>query len=262
MFSLFTGKISGVLSLAFQGISKAVGLMIETVSNVIDSVVDTVGLITNPIAEQLTHLPVVGGTVEAVLDIQSNVMGNLSDGLGAIAHDLSQGDLVGGVTTTLNGLTSTLGQAITDTAGIVEQVTGLTSPITDLISDLPGLGGILNAANQITSNLIGFVEETGQYVGSIHPTELVSGLLSDPTGSVGSVVQDVSTTLENLLDDLAPVTDLASEVPVLGDVVNHVGQTAHSMNQGIYDLGTQISQIDLLNPLNPLNPLNQSQSYV
>ncbi len=250
MFGLFTGKISGVLSLVFQGISKAVGSIIETVSNVIDTVVETVGTLTNPITEQLTQLPVVGDTVD------TNVLGTLTDGLDAIANNLSQGDLLGGVNTALSGLTSTVGKTITDTAGVVEQVANLTSPVTGLISGLSGLGDVLGAANQTTSNLIGFVEETGQYVGSINPTELVSSLLSDPTGSIGGVVQDVSTTLENLLNDLVPVTDLVSELPVIGDVLSQVGQTAHNINQGIYDLGTQISQINLL------NPLNQSQSYV
>ncbi len=256
MFSLFTGKISGVLSLAFQGISKAVGLVVETVSNVIDGVVETLGAITNPITEQLTQLPVVGDTVDAVLDLKSNILNNLGNGLDAIASDLSQGDLLGGVTTALNGVTSTVGQTMTDTADVLQQVSGLASPITGLISDLPGLEGILNAANQTTSNLIGFVAETGQYVGSINPTELVSGLLSDPTASLGGVVQDASGTLENLLNDLVPVTDVVSELPVLGDVVSQVGQTVQGINQGIYDLGTQISQIDLL------NPLNQNQPYV
>ena len=242
MFGLFTGKISGVLSLVFQGISKAVGSIIETVSNVIDTVVETVGTLTNPITEQLTQLPVVGDTVDTVLDLKSNVLGNLTDGLDAIANNLSQGDLLGGVNTALSGLTSTVGKTIIDTAGVVEQVANLTSPVTGLISGLSGLGDVLGAANQTTSNLIGFVEETGQYVGSINPTELVSSLLSDPTGSIGGVVQDVSTTLENLLNDLVPVTDLVSELPVIGDVLSQVGQTAHNINQGIYDLGTQISQ--------------------
>lgn len=255
MFSLFTGKISSVLSLAFQGLSKLVGWVIETASDVIDTVVETVGSITTPLTEQLTQLPVVGGTVEAVLDLQSNLVGQLSDGLDAIAHDLSQGDLLGGVSTALNGLTSTAGQAIEHTAGVVEQLVALSSPITGLISDLPGLGDVLDAADQTTSYLIGFVEEIGQYVGSINPTELVSGLLSDPAGSVGGVVQDASATLENLLNDLVPVTDWASELPVVGDVVTQVGETANTINQAIYDVGTQISQIDLL------SPFNQSQTY-
>lgn len=190
------------------------------------------------------------------MDLKSNVLGKLTDGLDAIANNLSQGDFLGGLSTALSGLTSTVGQTITDTADVVEQVANLTSPVTGLISDLPGLGGILNVANQTTSNLIGFVAETGQYVGSINPTELVSGLLSDPTGSIGGVVQDASGTLENLLNDLVPVTNLVSELPVIGDVLSQIGQTAHNINQSIYDLGTQISQIDLL------NPLNQSQPYV
>ena len=37
MFSLFTGKISGVFSLTLQGISKALGFVIETVTNVVDT---------------------------------------------------------------------------------------------------------------------------------------------------------------------------------------------------------------------------------
>lgn len=72
MFGLFTGKISGVLSLVFQGISKAVGLIIETVSNVIDTVVETVSTLATPITEQLTQLPVVG--VQPMLCWISNQM--------------------------------------------------------------------------------------------------------------------------------------------------------------------------------------------
>lgn len=40
MLNLFTGKISGVLSLTLQGISKAIGLVLNTVLDTVDSVLE------------------------------------------------------------------------------------------------------------------------------------------------------------------------------------------------------------------------------
>ena len=93
MFSLFTGKISSVFSLAFQGISKALGFVLETVTTVVDTVVETVGAITSPVTEALTNLPLVGDTIQSVVDLESNLLGNVSHGLHAVADQLSQGDL-------------------------------------------------------------------------------------------------------------------------------------------------------------------------
>ena len=248
MFSLFTGKISGVFSLALQGISKALGFVIETVTSVVDTVVETVGTLTSPLTDTLTSLPLVGGTVESVLDLKSNLVGNLSEGLHSVASDLSEGDLLGGVNTALNSVTATLGETIADGANILSNVIDVTTPVTGLLSELPGLGDILNAAGETTSNLIGFVEETGDYVASIHPTDLVNGLLSDPTGSVGGVIQDASGSLENLLNDLVPITDVVSTLPVVGDAVTVAGQLAGSITDGLYDVGSLLGQVDLLDP--------------
>lgn len=249
MFSLFTGKISGVFSLVYQGLSKALGFVVETVTNVVDILVDTVGKIASPITDKLTDLPLLGDTIESVLDLESNLLGNLSGGLHAVADDLSQGNLLGGVNTALSGVTTTLGQTIGDVVDVVQNVVGITTPVTDLVGSVPGLGGILNAAGETTSNLLGFVEETGNYVANIDPVDLVSGLITNPTGSIGGVIQDVSGSLDSLLNDLAPVTDLASELPVIGHISDAVGQISGVLNQGLYDVGFSISQIDLLNPL-------------
>lgn len=250
MFSLFSAKISSVFTLAFQGFVKAVGFVVETVSHVIDTLLDTVNLITSPITEQLTKLPVIGDSIDAVLHLESNLVNNLTGGLSTVANDLAKGDLLGGISTALNGVTSTVADTIVDTVNIVEGIIGLTTPITGLISELPLLGGILDAAGQTTSNLLGLVEETGQYVGSINPVDLVGSLISDPTSTLGGVVSDAAATIDNLLNDLLPVTDLVSEIPVIGGLIDQVGQSAHTINQGIYDLSTQISQIDLLAGLN------------
>lgn len=254
MFSLFTGKISGVLSLAFQGISKALGFIVDTASQVIDTVVETVDTLVSPVTDTLSQLPLLGSSLEGVLELKSNLLGNLSNGLDAVAEEFNRGDLLGGVNTALNGVTSTLGQTLTDTSQVIEDAVALTSPITGLIANVPGLDGILNAASQTTSNLLGFVEETGAYVANINPTDLIAELLTDPTATIGGVVQDGSVTLENLLNDLAPVTNTIDALPLLGQIVDVTGQVSSTVTQGVYDLGTQITQIDLLDPLNTNQP--------
>lgn len=247
MFSLFTGKISGVFSLALQGLSKALGFVVETVTNVVDKVIETTALVTSPITDKLTALPIIGNTIDSVLKLESNLIGNLSGGLHAVADDLSQGNLVAGISTALNGVTSTVGQTIGDGVNIVENVVGLSSPITGLIGGLPVLGPVVDAAGETSSNLLGFVKETGDYVASINPIELVSGLITDPTGSIGGVIQDTSSTLGNLLNDLSPLTNSVKDLPVVGGLVDAVGETSTNL------LGFMAETGDYISGINPLD---------
>lgn len=244
MLNLFTGKISGVLSLALQGISKAVSLVLNTVLDTVDTVLDTVSHLTAPITEALIELPIIGSSIEKVLTIENNLVSTLGDGLHAVADQLATGDLIGGVQTTLNGVTDLVGQTVTEVAGLVDHIAGVAAPITDSLADVPVLGGILNAVGETTENLTGLLAETGNYVASIDPTELLTGLLSDPLGSVGGVVHDVSGTVDALLDDLAPITSVASELPVVGDIVNVVGETSTALNHALYDVGSLLQSLN------------------
>lgn len=256
MFSLFSGKISGVLSMAFQGITKTVGSILKTVVETVDSLSDTLQSLTNPLTDSLTQLPIVGESIGELLDLKSNILGNVSEGLHSVADQLIANDLGAVVTSTLEVLPTLIGDTLSDAVEVADSVLDLTTPVTGLLNDVPVLGDLLNSVGETSANLLGFVEETGNYVSDLDLSELVGGLLSDPTASIGGVIQDASGTLDSLLNDLVPVTDLLTEIPVVGDVAAQAGQLVTNINQGIFDLGTQVSQIDLL------GPLNTNQAYV
>lgn len=242
MFSLFSGKISGVFTLLAQGISQAVGFITKAVISVVDDVVDLVSELTAPITEKLTVLPVLGETVSAVLDVTTDLLGNVSNGVHAIADELLTGNLFGGVTTALNGTTDVVGSGLNGVSDILDSVLSMTAPLTAPLTALPVLGDVVAAIGQTTSNLSGFIAEIGDYVVSVQQLDLVTGLLSNPVASIGGVVQDVSDTLDSLLDDLAPITTTVTALPVVGDIVATVGSAVDSVNDGLYDLGTQLTQ--------------------
>lgn len=249
MLSLFSGKISGVFTQAFQGFTKAIGFVLETVTTIVDTVVETVGKLTSPLTETLTKLPLVGETVESVLKLESNLLGNLSGGLHAVASDFSKGDLLGGVSTALGGVTATAGATIKDVTDVVGDLVALSAPITNILGDLPAIGPVVGVIGQTSTNLLGFAKENGDYVASINPVDLITGALTNPTGSLGGVLKDVSSTLDHLLDDLAPVTGSTAGIPVVGDLVGVIGSASGSLTQGIYDAGNFISKVDLFDAI-------------
>ena len=87
MLNLFTGKISGVLSLTLQGISQAVGLVLNTVLDTVDSVLETVSSLTAPLTDALTEFPLIGGDIEKVLAVENQLVGTL---LQSVNSDLLQ----------------------------------------------------------------------------------------------------------------------------------------------------------------------------
>ncbi len=243
MFSLFSGKISGVFTLIAQGISKVVGLITKAVITVVDEVVETLSELTAPLTEKLTALPVLGDTVSTVLDVTTGLLGDVSQGVHAISDKLIAGDLIGGVDTALNGTTDLVGSTLNGVSDILDSVLTTTAPLTTPLTQLPVLGDVIGAVGQTASNLSGLVAETGDYVAGIQPLDLVGDLLNNPVASVGGVVQDVSGTLDALLDDLAPITDTAAALPLVGGVVSTVGSTLGAVNDGLYDLGSQLTQV-------------------
>lgn len=255
MFTQFLGKISGVFNLAFQGISKVLGFVVDTVATVVDTVVETVSSLTQPVNDQLSELPIVGDAVDSILNLESNLVNNLTGGLHAVADDLLDGNLIGGVETALNGVTATVGETLTDVSTVLGDVVELATPVTDLIATVPSLAPILESVGDTTSNIIGFVAETGEYVSDIQPLELITDLLDQPTATIGATLQDVSGTLDNLLNDLAPITASAAQLPVVGELVATAGVVSSALTQGLYDAGQLIASIDLLDPLNTLNPI-------
>lgn len=256
MFSLLSGKISGVLSLALQGITTALGVLTKTVITVVDEVVSTVSDLTAPVSDQLGTLPVVGDLLSTVLNVSTGLVSGVSEGVHAISDQWIAGDLTGGVNTALNGTTDLLGQSLEGVSDILDSVLATTAPLTTPLANLPLLGDVVTAVGQTGSNLSGLIDETGQYVAAINPLELLNSTLENPVASVGGVIQDVSGTVDALLNDLAPVTDVASSLPVAGAVVGLVGETVSAVNQGLYDLGAQLGQV------NSLEHLSQTYSYV
>ena len=95
----------------------------------------------------------------------------------------------------------------------------------------------MDAVGETTGNLTGLLAETGGYVASIDPTELLTAVLNAPLTSVGGVVQDVSGTLDALLDDIAPITSIATELPV-------VGESTTVLNHGLYDVGSLLQSVN------------------
>lgn len=256
MFSLLSEKISGVLSLALQGITTALGVLTKTVITVVDEVVSTVSDLTAPLSAQLGALPVVGDLLSTVLNVSTGLVSGVSAGVHAISDQWIAGDLACGVNTALNGTTDLLGQGLGGVSDILDSVLAATAPLTAPLANLPILGDVVTAIGQTGSNLSGLVDETGQYVAAINPLELINNTLENPVASVGGVIQDVSGTLDALLNDLVPVTDVATSLPVAGAVVGLVGETVSTVNQGLYELGAQLGQV------NSLDHLSQTYSYV
>ncbi len=246
MASLLSSKLNGVFTLAVQGISKVVGFLTKAVITLVDEVVEVVSTLTAPLTDALTQLPVIGNTVETVLDSTTGLLGGISSGVHAVADKLLEGDLLGGVDTLLNGTTDLVGQSLGGVSDILDSVLETTAPLTAPLLSLPVVGDVVAAVGQTASNLSGLVAETGDYVAGIQPLDLVSNLLNNPVATVGGVVQDVSGTVDALLDDLAPITDTVTSLPVVGDVVATAGSTIGAVNAGLYDLGTQLSKVSPL----------------
>lgn len=237
------GKFNGVFTLAVQGISKAVGFLTKAVITLVDEVVETVSTLTAPLTNALTQLPVVGDTLKTVLDTSTGLLADVSQGVHAVSDQLLQGDLAGGIDTLLNGTTDLVGQTLDGVSDILDSVLDTTAPLTAPLLSLPVIGDVVASVGQTTSNLSGLISETGDYVAGIQPLDLVNDVLSNPVASVGGVLQDVSGTVDALLDDLAPITDTAADLPVIGSIVTTVGATAGAVNDGLYDLGTQLGKV-------------------
>lgn len=244
MFKLFSGKISGVLTLGLQGLTKAVGHILDAVVHTADALIDTLGVVLSPLTSALSHVPVLGTTVNKVLDTTTNLLDSVTGELHQTAHTLKTGNLEGGVIDLLDGVTSIAGNAVTGVAGLADHVVGLTDPLTEVLGQVPVLDGAVSAVGGTVDNLLGFVGETGQYVADINPTDLLNDLASNPTGTLGGVVQDLAGSGANLVADLNPLVDLASQIPVLGSVVGAVSETGTNLTGLLGETGQYIGGID------------------
>lgn len=240
------GKFNGVFTLAVQGISKAVGFLTKAVITLVDEVVETVNTLTAPLTDALTQLPVVGDTLKTVLDTNTGLLADVSQGVHAVSDQLLQGDLSGGIDTLLNGTTDLVGQTLDGVSDILDSVLDTTAPLTAPLISLPVIGDVVTTVGETASNLSGLVAETGDYVAGIQPLDLVNDTLNNPVASVGGALQDISGTVDALLDDLAPITDTAADLPAIGSIVKTVGATAGALNAGLYDLGAQLGKVSPL----------------
>lgn len=254
MFNLFSGKVSSVFSLAFQGISKALGFITKSVITVVDEIVEVVSTISAPIVDKLVGLPVIGNTIASVTDTANNLLDNLSQTVHGTADHLLNGQLETGVTHLLGQVTPTLGGVVQDASHVVDNLLDVIAPVTQQLSQVPVLGNLIQAADQSLNNLTGLVDETGAYVAGVNPVDLLSSTLQNPIASVGGIVQDVSSTLDALLDDIAPLTTTLGEIPVAGGAVTLVGETVNTVNTGIFDLGSHLAAVNPL-PLELNAPL-------
>ena len=247
MFNLFSGKYNGALSLALQGISQAVGFITKVIIAAVDHTVEAFSSISTPLTDKITAIPIIGETLNSVVETVNHVVGGVSNTVNDLADDLLAGNLEQGVDRLLDNATTLVGHTVNDASDVLDNVLDLISPVTAQLSQVPVLGPIVHAADQALNNLSGLVDETGDYVGAIDPVALVSSTLQNPVAGVGGVVQDVSSTLDALLGDIAPITTTLEAIPVAGGAVTLVGETVTAINNGLYGLGTQLTTV---NPLN------------
>ena len=205
MFNLFTGKISGVLTLALQGISKLAGEVLNLTLSIVDTVVETVNDLTAPLTKTLVNLPVIGETLTNVFDVKNNLVNTLGENLHTVADQLSEGNLTKAIETGVNGLTQLTGQIVGDVANLLDYKIDL-----PLVESLP-LSNILDAVNETNDNIVDSVKNIGSYISDIHPTELLTNAITDPSNTLINVIKDVSTTVDDLLDNFAPITNALHE---------------------------------------------------
>ena len=249
LFKLFTGKISSVLTTAFQGLVKTVGVIVESITEAVDTVVDSLQAGLAPLTNGLTQLPLIGDTVGSVLDTVNNLIDNTSSTLHNVANNLQGGTVTGVLPDLLNDTTNLVGGVLSDASQVVQDVANLIPPSP---TPLGVVNGVLDAVGDTLDNLSGFVDQTGTYVSNIEPLGLVSGLLSDPAGTVGDTLGDVSGILNNLLGDLEPVTNVLSDLPGIGTIVDGAETVLGHTFDGVGYLGGHISQLGNLNPFDSI----------
>lgn len=241
MFKLFTGKVSSVFTTLFQGISKVVGSIVETIATTVDVVSEIVTTISAPIVEKLTALPLVGDLITTTNNFVGDATSTISDSLHGTADQFINNNIAGGVQTLLDGATTLVGDTLDHVTDLVDGATQALSPITTPLTNAPVLGPILGNVLETADNLVGFVDETASYVSGIDATNLLSNL-TNPIATVGGIVSDVSGSLDDLLDDLAPAVGIVEQVPVLGHVVEHVADGLGYVPDALSYLGGHLQQ--------------------
>lgn len=242
MFSLFGGKLSSVFTMIHQGISKVIGTIVEKVADVVDTVTEIASSIVQPLTETLTDLPLLGGVVGSANDFLTDTVSNISGTLHTAADQFIASNLAGGAQTLLDGATSLVGDTANGLRDLLADTTDALSPITDQLNQIPVIGNVLEAVTDTTGNLLGFVGETADYVSGIEPVPLLGDLLNNPVAAIGGVVEDLSGSLDNLLDDIAPVTDLVGNVPVVGQIVDKVVDGADLIPDALFVAGGYLQQ--------------------
>jgi tetrahydromethanopterin S-methyltransferase subunit B len=147
----------------------------------------------------------------------------------------------------LNNVTHLAGNALNDVSKVADTVVDLVSPALNHLGHIPVIGDVVLAAGKSISNISGLIDETGDYVTSIQPVELVNDLLQNPLATVGGVVQDVSGTVDALLNDISPLTGTLSTLPIAGGVVAVAGGTVDAVNHGLDTIGAQLTTLPPLN---------------
>ena len=248
MFKLFTDKISSVFTTAFQGLTKLVGSIVDTVITTVDFVVDSLSEALSPVTETLTKLPVLGETIESTLTLVDHLVTNTSETVHTIADELQEGHLLAATQAifrgTIDNATDIVGQVLVDASGTVQDIANLTSPLTHSpLGELPIIGEVLNAIGETANNLTGLIAETGVYTSDTALSQLGADLILDPIGTVGGVLQDVSGIIDNLVSDIAPITDLTNNIPVAGTVVDTVEDISKLLTDGLYTSGALLDQL-------------------
>lgn len=248
MFKLFTGKLSSIFTTVYQGLSQAVGDTLTYVAGIVDIATSTIEEITSPITDELAQLPIIGSSLESTLDTVNNAISDATDTIQNVGSNLSEGNLPGAVDYLLDQATGLVGGSLNDVSEIIGEIGDIVDPITGQpLADLPILGNILTATGTTVDNASGLVNEIGDYIDAIDPVDLLSQLENAPLATVGGLVQDVSGILDNILDDVSPITDLTSDLPVVGHVVDGLGYIAQHTINGLGFLGEHISQIPTWN---------------
>lgn len=246
MFSLFSGKLSSVLTTAFQGLTSAVGKIVDAVVTAAETITDVVvETVVTPTVEALHHVPVLGDVVGSVTGLVGSTTDNLFGTLHNTANNIESGNLA----TTLGGLatdtSNLLGSLAVDTASTLDHVS---TTLINAAQDFPIIGEVVETASTLVSsaanNLVGTVHHLSENLQSGDVVGAVKDLLSDATFVAGNLVTDTTFVVDELLDSTSLITNTLAQVPVLGGVLNGVVASVDNVVDTVGGVGQYVADVN------------------
>ena len=242
MFSLFTSKINGALTLAQQHLSQGLGKTFEAAASALDATHRGLTSLSKPLVDHLTDLPVVGNIVESVKDFKDNQVGNAIESLHSISDAYESTNLAGGTAVLLKEKTTFLGNTINELVDLTQDKIDALAPVTDKLSTLPIIGQLIDVAEQTNENLLGFATDKADEILDFDPVTWIGATLNNPIASLGDTLISKAEDLDALLDDLSPVSDLVAQIPVVGLFAQHDQYHAEHLPPVLEHIGSHLQQ--------------------